>query len=81
MMETDNFERVTPQMSRFALLTLLLTAPAFPQSDDVLRGRVEVTVSAWHTGISGMLRSGITPVDLRSDLNLAEARTFRGSLV
>jgi hypothetical protein len=41
--------------------------------------RVELNVAAWRQSIEGTIQSGIVPVDLRSDLALAETWRLAGS--
>jgi hypothetical protein len=44
--------------------------------------RVELTASAWLVNPSGMIQSGITPIDLRGDLQLEQSQPhFFGKLV
>jgi len=59
-------------------LLLLAGATAFAQEDF----RVAVSAGAWIMSPSGTIQSGITPVDLRTDLDLERHRpTFAGRLV
>jgi hypothetical protein len=62
-----------------ALLTFTLPAAA---QDDFESFRVELTASAWLVTPSGTIQSGITPVDLRRDLQLDSSQPhFFGKLV
>src|SRR5882724_1698689 len=64
------------------LLTRIAFAalPLFAQSDPE-DFRIEITASAWRTGVEGTLQAGTLPIDLHSDLNLSNRFTFFGKLV
>ena len=64
-------------MKGVVALALLASLPLVAQEDF----HVEVTGSAWRTGISGALQTDIRPVDLQRDLNLQDQYTFFGRLV
>ena len=64
-----------------ALVLLLSTHPAAAQ-ENFENFRVELTASAWLVNPSGSIQSGITPVDLRRDLQLDQSQPhFFGKLV
>src|SRR3954469_22674142 len=58
------------------LLSFALSAQSLPE-----QSRFEVTGFGWSTGVEGTLQSGIVPVDLQSDLSLADRWTFLGEFV
>lgn len=64
----------------FALLFLSYLPELPAQTADLETFRFEVTASAWHTHASGQVQAGAFPIDLRSDLNLADRFTFLGHL-
>src|SRR5215472_1723116 len=60
---------------------LLLTLPAMAQ-EGIEKFHVELTASGWLVSPSGTIQSGITPVDLRRDLQLEQWKPhFFGKLV
>jgi len=60
---------------------LLFTVPAAAQ-ESLENFRVELTASSWLINPSGTIQSGITPIDLRSDLQLEQwTPHFFGKLV
>lgn len=65
---------------RVSLFTVFLALPVFAQSDPEAF-HVEVTADAWRTGVQGTLQSLGVPIDLRTDLNLANTSTFFGRFV
>jgi hypothetical protein len=67
------------QNGRF--LVVLLTLPILAQQN-FENFRVELTASAWLVSPSGTIQSGITPVDLKRDLQLEQTQPhFFGKLV
>jgi hypothetical protein len=68
---------LTGMRGRIALLLLPLSALAQGSEDF----RIEVSGYGWLTSVQGTLQSGVFPVDLRSDLDLADRTTFFGRLV
>lgn len=67
------------QGSSISLFLLTLTAAA--QSGDLENFHAEVTASAMRTEVEGTLQSGVLPVALHGDLNLADRWQFFGKLV
>src|SRR3954454_1063754 len=58
------------------LLTFGLSAQSLAE-----QSRFEITGFGWSTRVEGTLQSGILPVDLQSDLALADRWTFLGEFV
>jgi hypothetical protein len=57
---------------------LLLPLGALAQGPEDFR--IEVSGYAWRMGVQGALQSGLSPIDLRTDLNLADRTAFFGRL-
>jgi hypothetical protein len=73
--------RLPTVLSHVWLLAAIALPPA-SRGQDVEEFRVEVTASLWVRDVTGTIRSGITPVDLRADLGIEQDRPqFYGRLV
>src|SRR4051812_36917697 len=71
---------VVHRSSKMAAVLWLTMQAAAAQEPEAFR--VELTASAWLVNPSGAIQSGITPVDLRRDLNLDQSQPhFFGKLV
>lgn len=70
-------------LSRFYLMLGLVLAPGLAAQDGGVEDfRVEVTAGWWLRDSSGTIQSGVTPVDLRGDLAIAQDEPqFLGRLV
>src|SRR3954454_23372410 len=71
---------------RGLLLVLSLALPAFsaPElgaGEEPENFRFEITGSLWRTGIEGTTQSGLTLIDLSSDLALRDRQSFLGRFV
>jgi hypothetical protein len=70
------------RLLRFYLTVLAVSAATLAAQDDNESFHIEVTAGGWIRDTSGTIQSGVTPVDLRSDLAIDQKATqFYGRLV
>lgn len=66
---------------RAITIALLISCTAVAQGAGPEDFRIEVTASGWRTGVQGQVQASGVPVDLQTDLALADTWTFTGKLV